>query len=193
MRNAAEAWGNGLLAVGILALAAATPLGLSGFVRGGFGVGVFGVLVAVVSGILSMAMLLCSYRLDRVGVSPMAQFGLRFPLYVLLAFGAFVLGFDHKEDVPTGEIAVAVLVGLVVMAFPMYAVQRAVALVPPLTIGAITALGPLIVFVLQLVEGRVDYAPATLVGLLIFFAGGVLAAFSSARDRQGKATPIARS
>ncbi len=109
----------------------------------------------------------------------MAQFGLRFPLYIVLSIGGVALGLDAKGPVPVADIALAVGIGLVIMAFPIYAVQRAVALVSTLTIGAITALGPLFVFGLQTIEGRVDYAPATLFGLAIYFAGAAIAAAGS--------------
>lgn len=53
--------------------------------------------------------------------------------------------------------------------------------------GRFTALGPLFVFLFQIVEGRVDYAHATMTGLMIYFAGTVFAAYGGARRRDGKA------
>ena len=81
-------------------------------------------------------------RLDRAGVGPGAVFGLRFPLYVMFAGGFAALGFDHKETVPTGDIAVMVIIGLALTVPPLYALQRAIASVSTLTIGTLTALGP---------------------------------------------------
>ena len=52
-----------------------------------------------------------------------------------------------------------------------------------MTIAAVTALGPVIVFVLQMVEGRVAYAPATLAGLLIYMSGALVAALGAVRTR----------
>ena len=78
--------------------------------------------------------------------------------------------------------AVAVIViGFVIMAFPVFAMQKAISLMSTLTLAAITALGPLFVFLFQIVDGRVAYAPATLTGLLIYFAGAFLAAYGGAR------------
>ncbi|TKT69548.1 hypothetical protein [Aquamicrobium sp. LC103] len=47
--------------------------------------------------------------------------------------------------------------------------------------GSIRALGPLFVFLFQIVEGRVSYAPATMTGPMIYFAWAVLAAYGGAK------------
>lgn len=180
-RNRFEVFGYVVLAAGLVALVAITLAGLSGFVRGGVGVAVAGISLAALSGGLIAWMLFYCHRLDRAGVGPVAQFGLRFLLYLVLSLGGVALGLDAKGEVPAGDLALAVLVGLLVMAFPIYAVQKAVTLVSPLTIGAVTALGPLFVFGFQVVEGRVAYAQATLLGLGIYFIGAAVAAFGSAQ------------
>jgi drug/metabolite transporter (DMT)-like permease len=186
-RNRTEAAGNVILALGIVLLAGSTLLGWSGFVRGGAEVAAVGVGLAVVAGILITGMLLASNRLDRKGVGPMAQYGLRFPLYVALALAGYWLGIDDKGPVALPDIVYAVTIGMAVLAFPAYAVQQAVALTSPLTIGAAAAIAPLVVFALQVVEARVAYSDATSVGLAVYFAGAMIAAVGSvratARDR----------
>lgn len=47
--------------------------------------------------------------------------------------------------------------------------------------GVLTAIGPFVIFGLQMVEGRVDYSTPTLVGLFIYFAGALLAALGAVR------------
>lgn len=185
-RNGIEALGHGVLMLGIFVLAATTLLGWSGFVRGGAAVAAAGLLFALVAGVLICFMLLYSARLDRVGVGPVAQFGLRFPLYIVLAIVGAWLGLDAKGPVPIADMLFAVAVGLAVLAFPIYAVQKAVSLTTTLTIGAVAAVGPLLVFLMQMVEGRVAYSDATSVGLAVYFAGAVLAAFGSVRAARGE-------
>lgn len=181
VRNGLEAFGNIILAIGLVVLAGYTIAGWSGFVRGGAPVAVAGVLLAAFSGALITAMLFYCHRLDRSGVGPVAQFGLRFLLYIVLSIGGAGLGLDYKGPVPPGEILYAVAVGLFIMAFPIYAIQKAVTLVSSLTIGAVTALGPLFVFAFQVIEGRVDYAQSTLVGMSIYFVGAMIAVAGTAR------------
>lgn len=180
LRNGVEGLGNLVVLAGMAIVALATLLGWSGFVRGGLLEAVVGLALTLSSGVIITWMLFYCRRLDRAGVGPLALFGLRFLLYVMLAGLGALSGLDHKEAVPLSEIAAVVAIGLVIMAFPLYAVQKAISLVSPLTIGTIGALGPLVVFLLQFVEGRVDYAPATLLGLLVYFAGALIAAYGGA-------------
>ncbi len=185
LRRGLSRAGNGLILLAVAGLAITTSMGLSGFVRGGLGVAVLGVLLATVSGGLTACVILLSVRLNARGVGPLAQFGLRFILYTLVAIVAFRLGIDDKGvDMSAGRIAVIVSIGLIVIALPLYFVQRAVPLVPAMTIAAVTALGPVIVFGLQLLEGRVAYAPATLAGLLVYISGALVAAFGAVRRRR---------
>ena len=122
-----------------------------------------------------------SQRLDRLGVAPVAQYGLRFPLYVAVALCAVGLGIDAKGPVDLRSLIAVICVGFVVIAFPVFAMQKAISMLSTGTLAAITALGPLAVFVLQLVEGRIDYAPATMAGLVIYSSGALLAAFGGTR------------
>ena len=179
MRNTTEAFGNILLFAGVVYLAVVTIGGWSGFVRGDAGIAALGVLLAIVDGVMFTWVLIFCQRLDRVGIGPGAVFGLRFPLYVMFAGGFAVLGFDHKGALPLSDIAIMVALGLALTVPPLYALQRAVASVSTLTIGTLTALGPFVIFALQMVEGRVDYSTATLAGLMLFFVGALLAAFGA--------------
>ena len=181
VRNWIEACGAILIALGLAVLIAITLAGWSGFVRGGVTVALGGLALGIASGAFIAFLMLYARRLDIRGVGPMAQYGLRFPLYLVLSLGGVALGLDAKGEVPLEEIALAAALGLFIMAFPIYAMQRAVSLVPTLTIGAMTSLGPLFVFGFQIIEGRVAHAPATLLGLSIYFAGALLAAFGGSR------------
>lgn len=188
LRNRIEGVGLIAVVIGVGYLAAITLLGLSGFVRGGWNGAMAGLLLTCVSAVSLAAMMIYSQRLNRLGIAPVAQYGLRFPLYVMVAFPATWIGLDGKGPVdPSGLLAV-ILIGFAIIAFPVFAMQKAISLMSTLTLAAITALGPLFVFLFQIVEGRVAYAPATMTGLMIYFAGAVLAAYGGARHSGGKRT-----
>jgi drug/metabolite transporter (DMT)-like permease len=174
LANRIELAGIWIIALAIAALSAITLTGLSGFMRGDALAGLAGLVLTVVSGFMMAGMLLASYRLSRQGVGPAAMFGLRFPLYLALTGAGFLLGLDVKDGASMSELLLVVAVGLVVIAFPIYAVQKAVTLASALTVGAATALIPVVVFVLQMIEGRVAYSNATLAGLAIYIAGAVV-------------------
>lgn len=189
LRNRVEGVGLIIVAIGVGYLAAITLLGQSGFVRGGWTAALVGLLLTCVSAVSLATMMIYSQRLDRLGVAPAAQYGLRFPLYVLVALLAIWLGLDGKGPVDAGGLLTVVVIGFAIMAFPVFAMQKAIALMSTLTLAAITALGPLFVFLFQIVEGRVAYAPATMTGLMIYFAGAVLAAWGGAR-RSGEMSMV---
>ena len=191
MRNRMEALGNLVVFGGIVYLSFATIIGWSGFVRGGPGVAAAGVLLAIADGVLFTMVIIYCQRMDRVGVGPSAVFGLRQMLYIVAAGGLVTLGVDSKGALEPSDIAFIVLIGLVLTVPPLYALQRAVSLISTLTISALTALGPFLIFGLQMFEGRVDYAPATLAGLLFYFAGALLAAFGAVRATAAGEVPAA--
>jgi drug/metabolite transporter (DMT)-like permease len=186
-KNTLEAGGNVILAAGVLALVAVTLAGWSGFVRGGFVAGLAGALLSALSGVFIAGMLVCSFRMDGRGVGPAAQFALRFPVYLGLAFSGYLLGLDDKGPVPAVDLIVAVGIGFVLLALPSFAVQKAVSLTSSLTIGAAAALTPVLVFLIQLLEGRVDYSRATLAGLTVYVAGALIAAWGRWRAVTGEA------
>ena len=189
MRNRTEALGNFILLCAIVYLSVATIAGWSGFVRGGTEVAVAGVGLSVFEGVLFTWMLIYCQRMDRSGVGPTAVFGLRFPLYIAVAGSLAAAGFDQKAELSSFEIATVVAIGIALTVPPLYALQRAVALVSTLTIGALTALGPFIIFGLQRIEGRVDNAPATLAGLGLYSIGAVLAALGAVTAARPRAEP----
>ena len=114
--------------------------------------------------------------LDLRGLEPVPQFGFRFPIYLVLTAMGYASGIDAKAAVPATDLLYAVAIGMVVLAFPIYAVQKAVSL----TISSVAAIAPLIVFGLQVLEGRVDYSNSTSVGLAVYFMGAIIAAVGSA-------------
>ena len=177
IRNKLEGLGNILIFVGIVFLTLITLGGLSGFVRGDFWVAVLGTGLAIADGVFFTIMLVYCQRLDRSGVGASLVFGIRMPLYILIAGAAVATGIGATgKELTTSALAVALALGLAVTVPPMYALQKAVAAVSTMTISVLTALGPFLVFVLQIWEGRVDYSFVTLTGLFIYFVGAILGA-----------------
>ena len=180
-RDRVELAGFALISLGVVYLGVVTIAGWSGFVRGGPAAAAAGVAMALAEGVLFTWLLVLCQRLDRKGVGAGVVFGLRFPLYVLTAGALGALGIDAKAPLEWGEMALIVALGLLLIIPPLYALQRAVALVSTLTISVLTALGPFVIFMLQAAEGRVEQSAATLIGLAVFFAGSLAAAFGAVR------------
>jgi len=175
--------GNALILMSIIMLATITVFGFSGFVRGDWLVALVGVSLSALSGGCTAFVILYSVRLNGRGVGPLAQFGLRFLLYTLLALLAFLFGLDDKGvAAPASDLAWIALIGLVIIAFPLYLVQKAVPLIQASMIAAMTALGPAMVFLMQFFDGRVDYSSATLAGLTIYIVGALMAVYGISRS-----------
>ncbi|NNE22459.1 MAG: hypothetical protein HKN11_07585 [Rhizobiales bacterium] len=181
MRNRTEALGNVLLFASIAFLTLATVAGWTGFVRGGPAVAVAGVLCAIADGVAFTVLLIYCQRLSKAGVGAGAVFGLRFPLYVLMVGGIALIGIDQRAPLDFSETAFIIAIGLALTVPPLYALQKAVASISTMTISVISALGPFVIFVLQIIEGRVDYSQATLAGLALYFTAALLAAFAAVR------------
>ena len=172
-----------LILISLILLAGATVIGLSGFVRGNASVALLGVAFSAISGSCTAFVIVFSVRLSKRGVGPLAQFGLRFVLYTLLAVLAFNAGVDEKAmPLPAYELTVLVVIGLFVIALPLYLVQKAVPLLPANTIAAVTAMGPAMVYAMQMAEGRVCYAQATVLGLSVYISGALMALAGECRS-----------
>ena len=185
--------GLALILISILFLAVITLSGHSGFVRGGWLTALAGVMLSVISGTATAYVILLSVKWHEQGVGPVIQFGLRFMLYVPIALMAVQLGIDAKPEASSPMAFPAlILIGMVVIALPLFLMQKAVSLVSVSFIATLTALGPAMVFVLQLLDGRIAYAPATLAGLAIYIVGALLAVSGIDSDAQGNRASVYR-
>ena len=181
MRNWMERLGILAVFTGILFLGYITIAGYSGFVRGDQEIAIAGILLAIADGFFFTLVLVYSQRLSKAGVGAGAVLGLRLPLYVAIAGVCVLYDVDYKEPLTASEIAIFVMIGLLLLIPPLYALQKAISMISTLTISALTALGPFFIFALQLIEGRVDYSLATLIGLGIYFIGALLAAIGAVK------------
>ncbi|MEM1388919.1 MAG: hypothetical protein AAF748_15035 [Pseudomonadota bacterium] len=173
--------GYGLILLAMAALCATSAAGFAGFTRGSAWIALAGAALAITSGACTAFVILYSARLNRRGIGPMAQFGLRYWVYTLLAIGVVYSGLDPAPAPQAGALAWVVALGLITIAFPLYLVQKAVPLVPAPTIAAITALGPVLVFAMQAFDGRISFSAATLAGLILYSSGAVLLAGAISR------------
>ena len=192
MRNKMEAIGNSFVFISIIFLAFVTVAGYTGFVRGDWLVGLTGVLLAVVDGVFFTLILVYSQRLSKAGVGPGAVLGLRLPLYLIVTGGLVLAETGQSSALSMSDILLYVSIGFLLTVPPLYLLQKAVAMISTLTMSALTALGPFVIFGLQLVEGRVEYRDMTLIGLSVYFAGALLAAIGAVRGatRSGKFEPV---
>ncbi|MEM7194631.1 MAG: hypothetical protein AAF402_06755 [Pseudomonadota bacterium] len=181
--NGLELAGMLFLFASIVFLSVITIQGASGFVREGANLAHWGVALAIADGVLFTWMLVYSENLDHAGVSPNVVFGLRFPIFVLLSGMVMFSGFDPIPVPSLNELLIILLLGLLLTVPHLFALQKSIAYVSTAAISALITLGPFVIFVLQLIEGRVAYSDATLTGLIIYAIGSALVIFGSVKSQ----------
>jgi drug/metabolite transporter (DMT)-like permease len=184
------------LLVSLLVAAAVALGGLSGLGVQRPPVAAAGVALAVGGGVsISISSLLCR-TLNDTGIRPATLFALRFPAAIVLA-ATFALAAPAPlvSGVAPGLLVGVALASLVLIVLPNYVNQVGVALASPVTVRAVLALGPVLVFALQLLEQRVSSSPATLAACALYGVCALAAAVARrraiARSVDTAAAPVA--
>ena len=171
-----------IVSVALAILCAATIGGNTGFVAKVPNAAPIGVMLAIADGVFFTLLLAYCGQLSGIGVGAGTVFALRFPLYVLVAGTLFALGFGRENDFASTGAVLFILIGFALVVPPLYALQRAVDLVSTLTLSLMIATGPFIIFVIQMMEGRVAQSGMTLAGLILYFVGATLMAYGKFRE-----------
>ena len=77
----------------------------------------------------------------------------------------------------------------ILMVLPLYAFQVGIALTAPLTANVLRALGPVFVFALQQIDGRLTYSTPTLIGILLYSAAAIACTVVHARSEAPAIAP----
>ena len=171
----------GLMASLIIAVAVVLG-GLSGLGVQPPALAAVGVVLAIGGGVsISISTLLCR-ALNDTGLGPATLLALRFP-------GAFILaaGFAMASPTPIlSGVTPSVLGGVALASFllivlPNYINQIGMALASPVTVRAVLALGPVLVFALQRLEGRLSPSTSTLTACVLYAVFAVAAAIGRRR------------
>ena len=127
----------------------------------------------LVSGASITVSLLYCKRLHDHGVNAEVVTSVRYVL--LIAVAASVVW--HKGGLggigSAGEAATLTALATILMVLPLYAFQVGIALTTPLTANVLRALGPVFVFALQQIDGRLTYSTPTLIGILVYSAAAI--------------------
>ena len=180
------------LHVGLLAtllFAAAVMLGgWSGLGAQPIGRALAGLALTAGGGIAISISTLLSRKVNDGGVGPATLIALRFPGAVVLAAVLAALSPTRlAHDLTSGVLGVVAVASLLLIVLPNYVNQIGVALASPLTVRAVLAVGPVLVFLLQIVEGRLPSSPFTLAACVLYALFAVASAV--ARRRAIAVTP----
>jgi drug/metabolite transporter (DMT)-like permease len=160
--------------------------GLSGAAARPAGVTALGVMLAAGGGVaISVSTMLCR-TLNDAGVAPGALLALRYPA---TALAAAALAASSPPGLPAalswGDAVMAMASLLIIV--PSYVNQLAISLASPLTVRVVLASGPVLIFLLQLVEGRLSASPYSLAAATLYAAAAI--AVGLARQRTIRLSP----
>jgi drug/metabolite transporter (DMT)-like permease len=143
---------------------------------------VAGLALTVGGGIAISVSTLLSRKVNDGGVRPATLIALRFPGAVVLAAALAALSPTRvAHDLAPGILGVVAAASLLLIVLPNYVNQVGIALASPLTVRAVLAMGPVLVFALQLVEGRLPSSPATLAACVLYAVFAVASAVARRR------------
>jgi len=129
----------------------------------------------IVSGAAITISLLFSKRLHDHGISAEAVTSVRYLALIVLA-AAMVFSRSRFQGIDTvASAATLSVLATVLMVLPLFALQVGIAHTKPLTGHVLRALGPVFIFALEQIDGRMSYSAPTLICILIY-SGCVIAA-----------------
>jgi hypothetical protein len=178
----AEYFGYCGIAIAMIALGWVVLSGHSGFAADQDGFALLGLTALLVSGAsITISLLYCKRMQDR-GASADVVTSVRYLLLILIAGGVI----SHKGGLTgvgsASEAVILATVATVLIVLPLYAFQVGIGLTAPLTAQVLRALGPMFVFALQQIDGRLSYSAPTLVCILAYSAAAILSNLAHARS-----------
>lgn len=168
------------LAATLLLSVAVVLAGFSGVGQVPVGRAVLGVLLAAFAGVsISVSTMLCR-KLNDAGVAPSALLAFRFPMTVVAAAVVVALSpAGLPRDLSWIDALVAVAAVLIVI--PNYVNQLAISLASPLTVRVVLAVAPVLIFFLQIAEGRLVASPYSLMAAILYGFAATAAAVARRR------------
>ncbi|MDP6708269.1 MAG: hypothetical protein QF893_18145 [Alphaproteobacteria bacterium] len=158
----------------LLAVAAVATTGQSGLVGKPSGSAASAVLVATIGGALITFSHMIARRLADLGISSKALLGLRFLFTLGLALAA-ELALGRAEMRPDLDaVPFLALAAFALIVIPSFFLQLGIARTSPLAVNVIRSLGPIFVFAVQQLDGRIRFSAGTLACILAFIGFALL-------------------
>jgi hypothetical protein len=170
----------GLLAA--LVFSAAVALcGLSGARAQPVGIAALGVMVAASGGIaISVSTMLCR-KLNDAGGTPGTVLALRYPGITLAAAMLASLSSSGLAAAHAVRVDAFLVIATLLSIFPSYVNQVGISLASPLTVRVVLAARPVLLFLVQLIEGRLSASPYSLTAAILYAVAAVAAGVARQR------------
>jgi len=151
-----------------------------------------GLVLLVISGASITISLLLSKRLNERGIGADAITAGRYLLIIAVALAVVLF-----DDAPSGigsltELQTLALAATVLIVLPLYSLQLGVAHTVPLTAHVIRSLGPVFIFALELVDGRIGYSGLAFAGIALYSVFSIAANLARGWNQTRTVTASAR-
>ena len=181
------------IAASVAALWCVVVSGYSGLPMKNLAASVAGLVLLSVSGASITVSLLYCKRLQDSGVGADALTAVRYAVLILLA-GTITFWNGRLGGAETGwQLAILLSATVMLIILPLYALQLGIGRTSPLTAQVIRALGPVFVFAMEQLDGRVRYSAPTLICILIYSASVVLSNFARGRHDKPEGDDLSES
>ena len=157
--------------------------GLSGMETQPVGNSMLGVILAIAGGVAMSVSILQCRRLNDAGIGPGVMFSVRYPMTALAAgILAFMSPAGILDTAPWISVIMAIAVLLILV--PSYINQFAISLASPLTVRVVMAGAPVIVLLLEAIEGRLSPSLYSLVAAVFYGVFAISAGLARQRAIQ---------
>jgi hypothetical protein len=165
-----------------LVFSAAVALrGLSGAGAEPVGAAALGAMAAASGGIaISVSTMLCR-KLNGAGVTPGTVLALRYPGIALAAAMLASLSSSGLAAAHALRVDAFLVIATLLIIFPSYVNQVGISLASPLTVRVVLAAGPVFIFLVQLIEGRLSASPYSLTAAILSAVAAVAAGVARQR------------
>jgi drug/metabolite transporter (DMT)-like permease len=182
------------IAATLAGLAAVVLLNRSGLAVANLGTQGVALAVVLAGGAMIAISHMIARRFNDEGVSSEAVMGTRFVLAIFAAAATEIAVGSPSMRPPAGSIPCLAAAAFALITIPSFMLQLGVARTSPLAVNVIRSLGPVFVFAVQQLDGRLRFSEATLlcvVGFCVFATGAsLLRAWREATDTEAYAAAL---
>lgn len=142
---------------------------LSGFEAQTFNLRLMSLSAALLSGVFITFASMYAKQLHKSEVSAEAVLAVRFSLLVIVSI-LFVLltGTSSLFKLPINQISNLAIAASLLIVLPIYLVQWGLVLTPIMTFSIVSAFQPILLFVIQLFDERIEYSNYSLFGIILY-------------------------
>jgi hypothetical protein len=127
-----------------------------------------GLALPIISGASITISLLWCKRLNERGIGAYPISASRYWLIIAIALLVEVIGERPTGVGTTGDLLTLAVATTVLIVLPLYSLQLGIARTAPLTAHVIRSLGPVLIFGLELADGRIAYSAPILAGIVLY-------------------------